>query len=87
MPANGPLITLSEIEAIDHDRILRAANEYLTAPPITITASSSPRSKGGKHDYFSEADYWWPDPKNPSGPYIERDGYSDPRTSTTIGWR
>ncbi|MGB8029599.1 MAG: alginate lyase family protein [Terracidiphilus sp.] len=77
--ANGPLITLSEIEAIDRDRILRAANEYLMAPPITITASSSPRSKGGKHDYFSEADYWWPDPKNLGGPYIERDGYSDPQ--------
>jgi len=79
VPANGPLITLSEIETIDRERILRAANEYLTAPPITITASSSPRSKGGKHDYFSEADYWWPDPKNPAGPYIERDGYSDPQ--------
>jgi hypothetical protein len=78
VPHIGPLITLSEIEAIDRERILRAANEYLTAPPITITASSSPRSKGGKHDYFSEADYWWPDPKNPDGPYIERDGYSDP---------
>ncbi len=79
VPAHGPLITLSEIEAIDRERILRAANEYLTAPPITITASSSPRSKGGKHDYFSEADYWWPDPKNAGGPYIERDGYSDPQ--------
>jgi len=79
VPASGPLITLSEIEAIDRERILRSANEYLTAPPITITASSSPRSKGGKHDYFSEADYWWPDPKNPGGPYLERDGYSDPQ--------
>ena len=79
VPANGPLITLSEIEAIDRERILRAANEYLTAPPITITASSSPRSKGGKHDYFSEADYFWPDPKNPNGPYVNRDGYSNPQ--------
>jgi hypothetical protein len=78
-PANGPLITLSEIESIDRERILRAANEYLPEPPVTITAFSSPRSKGGKHDYFSEADYWWPDPKNPGGPYIERDGYSDPQ--------
>jgi Alginate lyase len=76
---NGPLITLAEIERIDHDRILRAANEYLSQPPITITASSSPRSKGGKHDYFSEGDYWWPDEKNPSGPYIRRDGYSNPQ--------
>jgi Alginate lyase len=73
-----PLITAREIAHIDHDRILRAANEYLSQPPITITASSSPRSHGGKHDYFSEGDYWWPDPKNPNGPYIRRDGYSDP---------
>ncbi len=78
-PANGPLITLDEIERIDRERILRAAVEYLSDPPITITASSSTRSKGGKHDYFSEADYFWPDPKNPNGPYIQRDGYSNPQ--------
>jgi Alginate lyase len=78
-PANKPLITLAEIERIDHDRVLRAADADLSKAPITITASSSPRSKGGKHDYFSEGDYWWPDPKNPNGPYIRRDGYSDPQ--------
>jgi hypothetical protein len=75
----GPLITLADIEKIDRERILRAANEYLSQPPITVTAASSPRSKGGKHDYFSEGDYWWPDPKNPNGPYISRDGYSNPQ--------
>jgi hypothetical protein len=76
---NAPLITLAEIEQIDRERILRAANGYLSQPPITIASSSSPRSKGGKHDYFSEGDYWWPDPKNPNGPYIRRDGYSNPQ--------
>jgi hypothetical protein len=76
--AHGPLITEGDIEVIDHERILRAANEYLPEPPITITAYSSPRSKGGVHDYFSEGDYWWPDPKNSKGPYIHRDGYSNP---------
>ena len=76
--AATPLITAAEIARIDHDRILRAADAYLTQPPITITASSSPRSSGGKHDYFSQGDYWWPDPKNPTGPYIRRDGYSNP---------
>src|SRR5580698_6328477 len=75
--SNQPLITAGEIARIDRERILRAAHEYLAQPPITITASSSARSHGGKHDYFSEGDYWWPDPKNPSGPYIRRDGYSD----------
>lgn len=77
--AAGRLITLAEIEQIDRARILRAANAYLSQPPITVTAASSPRSKGGKHDYFSEGDYWWPDAKNPSGLYIRRDGYSNPQ--------
>ena len=72
------LISAQEVAHIDRDRILRAANDYLTQAPITITALSSPRSQGGKHDYFSEGDYWWPDPKIPAGPYIRRDGYSNP---------
>ena len=67
-----------DVAAIDRARILRAANQYLSEQPITITASSSPRSAGGLHDFFSEADYWWPDPKNPAGPYIQRDGMSNP---------
>jgi hypothetical protein len=69
---------LIDVAAIDHDRVLNAASAYLIEKPITITAASSPRSAGGKHDYFSEGDYWWPDPKNPDGPYIRRDGMSNP---------
>src|SRR5207344_1578731 len=60
------------------DRVLRAADTFLDEQPITITASHSPRSAGGIHDFFSEADYWWPDPKNPDGPYIQRDGMTNP---------
>ena len=32
----------------------------------------------GPHDFFSEGDYWWPDPANPGGPYVRRDGQSNP---------
>ena len=71
-----------DIADIDRERILRAADQYLQESPITITAYSSPRSAGGPHDYFSEGDYWWPDPKNPSGPYIRRDGMSNPDNFT-----
>ncbi len=67
-----------DIRSIDRARVLKAAEAYLAQAPITITASQSPRSSGGKHDYFSEGDYWWPDPQNPSGPYIRRDGMSNP---------
>ncbi|HSU19559.1 MAG TPA: alginate lyase family protein [Acidobacteriaceae bacterium] len=69
---------LIDVAAIDRARVLRAANTYLKEDPKTITSSHSPRSEGGLHDYFSEGDYWWPDPKNPSGPYIRRDGMSNP---------
>ena len=82
-PANGPdEAKSSDLESFERARILTAANQHLKEPPITITSASSPRSAGGKHDYFSEGDYWWPDPKDPNGPYIQRDGMSNPDNFT-----
>ena len=66
------------VAATDQARILAAANRYLSEAPITITVTHSERSQGGVHDYFSEGDYWWPDEKNPNGPYIRRDGFTNP---------
>ena len=66
------------VAVFDRARVLKAADQYLSEQPITITASHSPRSAGGLHDFFSEADYWWPDPKDPNGPYLQRDGMSNP---------
>ncbi len=66
------------VAAFDRKRVLDAAGKYLREQPVTITASSSDRSAGGRHDFFSEGDYWWPDPQNPGGPYIQRDGMSNP---------
>jgi hypothetical protein len=67
-----------DVRRIDHDRVLRAASHALLQKPVTLTSAVSTRSPGGPHDYYSEADYWWPDPANPAGPYIRRDGYSNP---------
>jgi len=67
-----------DLAAEERGRILKAADQYLSEQPVTVTAASSPRSAGGPHDFFSEGDYWWPDPKNPDGPYIQRDGMSNP---------
>src|SRR5882724_4146518 len=67
-----------DVAAFDRVRVLKAANRYLQEAPITITASTSPRSAGGLHDFFSEGDYWWPDPNNPAGPYIQRAGMTNP---------
>jgi hypothetical protein len=62
----------------ERPRVIAAANRYLQSSPVTITAFRAARSAGGPHDFFSEGDYWWPDPANPSGPYIRRDGESNP---------
>src|SRR5262245_822039 len=67
-----------DVADFDRDRVLKAANTYLAEKPATITSTSSQRSRGDKHDYYSEGDYWWPDPKNPGGPYIRRDGRTNP---------
>lgn len=71
-----------DLGAIDRTRIVGAADRYLRESPVTVTATRSPRSTGGAHDYFSEGDYWWPDPNNPGGPYIQRDGMTNPDNFT-----
>ena len=65
-------------EKLLRKQILAEAAWAMQQQPVTVTASFCERSAGGKHDFFSEADYFWPDPKNPDGPYINRDGLTNP---------
>ena len=67
-----------DVKQLDRDRVLKAADAFLAEKPITVTAQSSPRSAGGPHDFFSEGDYWWPNPADPTGPYIQKDGLTNP---------
>jgi len=62
----------------DRERILAAGARYLLQEPLTIAAFPAKRSAGGLHDFYSQADYFWPNPKDPNGPYINRDGQSNP---------
>lgn len=62
----------------DLERFISEADSIKNLRPITVTANHSDRSTGGIHDFYSEGDYWWPDPDNPEGPYIRRDGMSNP---------
>src|SRR3954452_15173024 len=58
--------------------IMEEAAWAMQQEPITVTAQSSPRSAGGKHDFFSEGDYWWPNPTSVDSPYIQKDGMTNP---------
>jgi hypothetical protein len=62
--------------------IIARADKVLYEKPITITSFVCDRSAGRIHDFYSEGDYWWPDPEDPDGPYIQRDGMSNPGNFT-----
>lgn len=62
----------SKVTKLERTRVTRTANEYLHEQPKIITSVGAKRSAGGLHDFYSEGDYWWPDPANPNGPYIRR---------------
>jgi hypothetical protein len=59
-------------------RIIHLADSFLQLKPVTVTSFTCPRSAGGIHDYYSEATYWWPNPVDPTGPYIRKDGLNNP---------
>jgi alpha-galactosidase len=67
------------VAKIDHERILRAAGRALALAPISITQYRAKLSDGGPDDFYSNGDYWWPNPATPNGlPYVQRDGQSNP---------
>ena len=72
-------------EVLTHDRarILAAANAALDLEPLSIARLPAKLSEGGPNDFYSNGDYWWPDPKKPGGlPYIKRDGETNPENFT-----
>jgi Alginate lyase len=72
----------NEIISTLKDHIIEEADWAMKQEPITITANTSPRSAGTVHDFYSEGDYWWPDSTNVNGPYIQRDGMTNPDNFT-----
>ncbi len=58
--------------------VIMEAKKNLSELPKTVTSYHSIRSAGGLHDFFSEGDYWWPDSLSPNGPYIQKDGLTNP---------
>ncbi|WP_305009412.1 alginate lyase family protein [Hymenobacter mellowenesis] len=61
--------------------LLSEANAALKRGPYTITTKPQTPPSGDKHDYISQAPYWWPDPTKPDGkPYIQKDGLRNPES-------
>jgi len=52
-------------------------------PLYSVTFTKSRAVSGDPHDFYTEAPYWWPDPANPGGPFIRRDGEYYPERMDT----
>jgi hypothetical protein len=55
------------------------AAKALAMKPVSVMDKTITPPSGDKHDYMSQAPYWWPDPAKPDGrPYIRKDGERNP---------
>lgn len=60
-------------------RLETDAQKALAARPFSVVTKDPTPPSGDKHDYMSQAPYFWPDPNKPNGlPYIRRDGERNP---------
>ena len=75
--AVSPIIR--EVTIVLRESVLKQAEWAMQQEPVTVTAQTSIRSTGGLHDFYSEGDYWWPNPKSPDSPYIQKDGLTNPQ--------
>ena len=69
--ANAPQVVLTE-----------ALDRRLREGPWTVTTERPEGVVLDPNDYYSEAPYWWPDPASPGGPYIRKDGQTNPNRFT-----
>ena len=61
--------------------LVRKADRRLTEGLYSVVSNGPKPPSGDRHDYLSQAPYWWPDPDEGDGkPYIRRDGKVNPES-------
>ena len=75
---NRTLVTTDKKSAFDS--IVKNAEKVLKNGKIySVMNKEQIPPSGDKHDYMSQAPYWWSDPAKPNGlPYIRKDGERNP---------
>lgn len=65
--------------------LMRSAEEAMRLGPFSVMQKTRVPPSGDRHDFFSLAPYWWPDPAKPKGlPYIRRDGEVNPESKRDV---
>lgn len=60
------------------------AKNFLDSPAVVLTDKPTKFVSDARY-YASVGPYWWPDPNNPGGPYIRKDGLINPETNDYDG--
>ena len=62
-------------------KLTNDANRALNLKQLYMLEKPKAGASGDKHDYLSQAPYFWPDPAKPDGlPYIRKDGQRNPES-------
>ncbi len=62
-------------------KLTNDANRALNFVPLSVMEKPKTGASGDKHDYFSQAPYFWPDPTKTDGlPYLRKDGQRNPES-------
>lgn len=61
-------------------RLLGEADKVLAAKPSSVMDKKQTPPSGDKHDYMSQAPYFWRDTNSPDGKYVRRDGERNPES-------
>lgn len=62
-----------------YQRLIAEADSIVALEPLSVMLKPKTAASGDKHDYLSQARYFWPNPDTPDGlPYVNRDGLSNP---------
>jgi hypothetical protein len=80
--AADPRVFLTNPNDAPPDAVIEDARRALDAGPFSVLQKGLVPPSGDKHDYMSQAPYWWPNPRTPDGlPYIRRDGERNPEVN------
>lgn len=60
------------------NRLLAEANELLALKPPSVMDKRQIPPSGDKHDFISQAPYFWQETNSPDGRYVRRDGQRNP---------
>lgn len=76
-------IIRKEAWTLDPVRRLRGdAEKHMKEGTWSVTYDRPQGLELDEHEYYSEAPYWWPNPDDPSAPYVRRDGQTNPARFT-----